>query len=191
MKRAIIVHGWEGFPEEAWFPWLKSELEKRGFEVHVPAMPDASVPVIEKWVPKLAEVVGTPDEETYFIGHSVGVQTILRYLESIDVHVGGVLSVVGWFTLIPESLEDEESKKIAEPWLTRPIDDEKVKRNAGSVSAIFSDNDPFVGLENKEMFEKRLGAETAVLHGKGHLGYSEGYTEVPEVLNAFLKLAGE
>ena len=40
-KRVFIIHGWEGYPEECWFPWLKTEIEKTGFEVVVPNMPDA------------------------------------------------------------------------------------------------------------------------------------------------------
>ena len=28
MKRVFIIHGWDGYPEEGWFPWLKEELEK-------------------------------------------------------------------------------------------------------------------------------------------------------------------
>jgi predicted alpha/beta hydrolase family esterase len=26
-ERVFIIHGWEGYPEEGWFPWLKKELE--------------------------------------------------------------------------------------------------------------------------------------------------------------------
>lgn len=36
MKKAILIHGWEGYPEEGWRPWLKGELEKHGFEVIIP-----------------------------------------------------------------------------------------------------------------------------------------------------------
>ena len=79
-KRVFIVHGWDGYPEEGWFPWLKKELEAKDFEVYVPQLPDAENPRIYKWVPKLAEIVGVPDEQTYFIGHSMGCQTIARYL---------------------------------------------------------------------------------------------------------------
>ena len=32
-KRVFIAHGWDGYPEEGWFPWLKKELETKGFEV--------------------------------------------------------------------------------------------------------------------------------------------------------------
>lgn len=59
-KRVFIIHGWDGYPEEAWFPWLKSQLEQAGFTVEVPAMPQPDEPTIEAWVPKLAEVVGEP-----------------------------------------------------------------------------------------------------------------------------------
>jgi len=32
-KRAFLIHGWAGSPDEGWRPWLKTELEKRGFRV--------------------------------------------------------------------------------------------------------------------------------------------------------------
>ena len=161
----------------------------------VPAMPDAETPVIEKWVSVLVELVGQPDEDTYLIGHSIGVQTIMRYLETVDPAVsspiGGWLGVAGFFKLIPGSLESDEEREIIGPWLERPIDTDKVKRNAKKISTIFSDNDSFVSLDNKELFEERLGAKTVVLNNKGHLGESEGFTEVPEILQAVLELAGE
>ena len=48
--KAFLIHGWEGYPEEEWFPWLKKELKNRGFQVQVPAMPNPEYPKIEKWV---------------------------------------------------------------------------------------------------------------------------------------------
>lgn len=183
MKRAIIVHGWDGFPEECWFPWLKRELEARGFAVSVPQMPEAATPKIELWVPKLAEVIGEPDEELVLIGHSIGVQTILRYLVSIDKKIGGLVAVAGFFSLIPGSIGSADDEAVAEPWLTTPIDTDKAKANAGKVTALFSDNDRFVPLENAEFFKDRLGAETIVLHDRGHMGGSDGVTELPEILD--------
>lgn len=77
-KRVFLIHGWEGYPEEGWRLWLKKELEQRGFKVIMPAMPDTATPTMEKWVPFLTQIVGNPDEQTYFIGHSLGCITILR-----------------------------------------------------------------------------------------------------------------
>lgn len=64
-KRVFLIHGWEGYPEEGWRPWLKKELEGRGFEVFVPAMPDTKNPHLDKWLPHLADLVGKPSENDY------------------------------------------------------------------------------------------------------------------------------
>lgn len=29
-RRAFIIHGWEGYPGEGWFPWLKKEIVEHG-----------------------------------------------------------------------------------------------------------------------------------------------------------------
>lgn len=188
-KRAIIVHGWDGYPEEGWFPWLKRELEKQGFIVTVPQMPNAGTPRIEAWVSHLAEVVGKPDEDTYFVGHSIGCQTILRYLEAIDVKIGGVVLVAGFLDVLT-NLEGEEERAIVKPWLETPIDFEKVKQATDNFVAIFSDNDPFVPLEeNKKMFEEKLGAQVFVENSKGHFsGPTDKCMELPIVLEAVLAL---
>jgi hypothetical protein len=39
------------------------------------------------------------------------------------------------------------------------------------------------------MFEKRLGAETIILNGQGHIGGSDNAKAVPEILDAVTKLA--
>ena len=44
MNRVIIIHCWEGYPEYCWYPQTKKELEKEGFEVRVPEMPETISP---------------------------------------------------------------------------------------------------------------------------------------------------
>jgi uncharacterized protein len=184
--RVFIIHGWEGFPEEGWFPWLKNELQKKGIEVQVPHMPDADVPTIEKWVAHLSSIVGTPDEQTYFVGHSIGCQTILRYVETIpsQVKIGGVVLVAGFFTLT--NLEDEKAQEIARPWLTRPIDCKKVLSHTERITAIFSDNDLYVPLENVKLFEERLHPKIIIQKQQGHFSGSNGITELPAVLQELI-----
>ncbi len=184
MKRAFIIHGWYGSPQDAWFPWLKAQLETRGYAVFVPQMPEPNEPKIERWVPELARVVGSSQPSDIFIGHSIGVQTILRYLAAEQAAVYGLISVAGWFTLTRENLEDGE-ERIAEPWLSTPIVTESIKRHTKKIVALFSDDDPYVGQENMELFRKRLGAEIILLPGLRHIGGDEGITEVPELFHFF------
>jgi len=54
-KRVYIVHGWGGSPKNDWVPWAKKELEKSGFLVYTPKMPDTENPKINVWVPYLAK----------------------------------------------------------------------------------------------------------------------------------------
>lgn len=185
MKKVIIVHGWGGFPEEGWFPWLKNELEKRGFEVQIPAMPETNNPKIEAWVSYLSNIVGEVDENTFFVGHSIGCQTILRYLEKLpeDKKVGGVVFVAGWFTLMNFQPGEEE---IAKSWLETLINFEKVKKHTEKFVAIFSDNDDVVPQNNKDLFEQRLGAKTILENNKGHFSGGDNIKELPSALEEIL-----
>lgn len=194
-KRVFIIHGWEGYSEEGWFPWLKKELEQRGFEVFVPQMPDADNPRIEKWVPFLANLVGEPDENTYFVGHSIGCQAILRYLETLEnKKICGAVFVAGWFDLaeftyleFPEY--EQDSREIAKPWIETLINFERVKKSAKKFVAIFSDNDPYVDLNNKKVFEKELGAEIIIENNKKHFRETDGVKELPIVLESILRMS--
>lgn len=190
MKRVFIIHGWDGYPEEGWFPWLKQELESRGFSVQVPSMPHPENPTIQDWVSFVAHVVGEPDEHTYLVGHSMGTQTILRYLEDLPAgkKIGGAVLVAGFFELMGLG---EEGQEIAKPWLETPIDCAKVKQHVDRFVAIFSDDDPFVSLRNKELMQERLGAKTVMETGKGHFSGDDGVQELPSALQAVLALVGE
>lgn len=38
-KQALILQGWYQKPNSNWYPWLKKELEKRGYKVFLPDLP--------------------------------------------------------------------------------------------------------------------------------------------------------
>lgn len=191
MKRFFIIHGWSGYPEECWFMWLKKELEKKGFEAYVPQMPNAGEPKIEEWVSFLSELVENPDGETYFVAHSIGCQTVMRYLERLpeEKKIGGTLFVGGWFNLIEETSYDvEEDREVARPWIETPIDFEKVRIRTDNILAIFSDNDQFVPLSDSDLFKQRLNAKIIILNNKKHMGADAGLTEFPEVLDNLMEM---
>ncbi len=190
MKRVFIIHGWDGYPEENWFPWLKRELEAGGFEVFVPQLPAPDLPEITSWVSKLYQTVGTPDEQTFFVGHSIGCQTIVRYLESLPegVKVGGAVFVAGFFKRLTNLEDDEDVRETAKQWLETPVDFTKAKTHISKSVAVFSDDDTYVPLDNQDDFRDRLGSKIIIEHGKGHFNTKAGVTELPVVLEELLKM---
>ena len=189
MKRVIIVHGWEGSPKEGWFPWLKKELEFRGFKVEVPEMPNSDEPNIKAWVDYLNKVAGEVDEKTYFVGHSMGCQTIMRYIEEMPKyeHIGGAVFVAGWFNL--KGLQTNLEKEIAKPWLETEINFDKVRKHTHKFVEIMSDNDEYVSLTDAELFERKLNAKVIIERNMGHFSGEDGVKELPVVLNKLLEIS--
>lgn len=155
MKRAFIIHGWASHPQDGWFPWLKLELEQRGYAVTIPAMPHPLVPTIKDWVAAVTKSVGEPDVETLFIGHSIGCQTVLRYLETVKRPVFGAVFVAGWFEL--KELGNAVQRAGAKPWVETPIGFVEINKVLPRSVAIFSDEDRYVDIRTNEvLFRKYL-----------------------------------
>lgn len=185
--KIFIVHGWDGSPDGDWIPWVAAELKARGHEVHALAMPHPERPTIAEWVLALAGAVGTPDEQTFFIGHSIGCQTIMRYAETLTTTTGGAIFVAGWFTLT--NLENEGAEKIAAPWMQTPINFKDVVATLPHITAVLSTDDQFVPLhENQKIFTKKLHAKIIQLPNAGHITADDGYTQLPKLLEEFDRL---
>ncbi len=183
-KKVYMIHGWEGSSKDNWFPWLKKELEnkKPNVEIHVFDMPNSEHPKIEEWVGYLEENIKDVDEHTYFIGHSIGCQTIIRFLEKLHKHkrIGGCIFVAGFFDLL--NLEPEEFK-IAHPWITSPIDSSRVLDHCNRFLALFSKDDPEVHIDEAKKFKEKFGAKIVIMDGKGHFEDEKQ----PELLNEVLR----
>jgi predicted alpha/beta hydrolase family esterase len=172
-KRVFIIHGWDGYPEEGIFPWLKPE--------------------IKTWVAFLAKQVGVPNENTFFFGHSIGAQTILRYLESLpeNMKVGGAVFLAGWTNLTNEAYETEEDHQIAKPWLETPLDWKKIKTHTNKFVGIFSEDDPLVPFSESTIFANNLGAKIIIEQNKEHFSGNGGIKELLSALESVLEIAGE
>ena len=184
MNKIYIVHCWDGKKNDGWYPWIDSKLSNKDNKVYRFNMPNTANPKIEEWVSFLDKQVNNLDDKTYFIGHSIGCQTIMRYLETKDIcKIGGILFVAPWLNLLDYAISDEESYNTAKPWLTKPINFEKIKKFTNNIHCIFSDNDYFVSLEQKDKFEKLLSAKTIVVKEKGHISQDDDVYELDEILD--------
>lgn len=185
-ERVFIIHGWSGSPDEPLLKWLREELESKDIDVVALKMPETDEPKVNYWINFLAKEVGGIDEGTYFIGHSMGCQAIMRYLEMVkgNKRAGGAVFIAPWLHL---TNLDEDDVSIAKPWLEE-INLENVKRKANEYVAIFSDNDPFVPLSDAEIFKDKLEAKIIIEKNKGHFSEDDGVLSSKTVLKEVLGL---
>ncbi len=131
------------------------------------------------------------DENLYLVGHSMGCQAIARYLETLsgDVKIRGAVFVAGFFKRLTNIGTDENSQETEKHWLGTPIDFKKVRLHLPQSAAIFSDNDPYVPLENQEEFRDELGSEIFVLENQGHFsGPGDNCMAIPLVKELLVKM---
>jgi uncharacterized protein len=186
--RAFIIHGYLSYPEEAWLPWMKRALEEKGCVVALPAMPRPDHPVIQEWLEFITQLIGEPNPDTILVGHSMGVQAVLRYLETLGAAgkaVGKTLLVAGSFPLARSAAVAADIPPVLVPWFTTGIDAAKVKQAAGRCSVILSNNDPYLdSAQAAATFREKLGANVVIVPGGGHFNEDDKLTELPPALDA-------
>lgn len=177
MKNAIILHAMDDSPINHWYPWLKSQLEQKGYEVLVPQLPEDNNPKIDIWVPFILKR-GKFTKETVIIGHSAGAAVILSILEELKLKINQAILVAG-FSFYPGG---NGILKPAYDW-------EKIKSNVGEMIFINSDNDPFGhnDVRGRMMLEmlNMPGGIQIIMKGQGHMGadeFNQPYKEFPLLL---------
>lgn len=172
MSNIFIIHGTGGNPEENWFPWLKAELEKFGHKVFVPLFPTPEGQNLNNWLEVLNKYQADINEETIFIGHSLGAPFILNFLARRDKPIKAAFLIAGFINdlNIPEfqALISSFVKDFA--W-------EKIKNNCRQFFVIYSDNDPYVSLQKAQEVSDSLQVEPLIITGAGHFNKASGYTK--------------
>lgn len=183
MKRAVLIHAWDESPQSCWYQWLKGELENRGYDVTVPSMPDPSAPKVEPWVATLKQLLPNPDADTLLIGHSVGCQTILRYLAELPEgrNIGQAIFIAPWTHLVGL---DEESQQVAKPWRETTLDWNAARAHCPKFTAFFSDDDQWVPASEEQVFRDSLHADARMFHRMGHFDSVDRLPEILEVVDA-------
>jgi len=176
MKTAVIIHGWGGYPEGNWFPWLKAHLEQRGYAVLVPAMPNTDAPDSEEWLQKLQEVLPKPDQDVLIIGHSLGCITALRYAAMLQAEqkLHKIILVSGFIRTLGNPLTNG--------FFTEELDCDAVSQHVSEIIVISSDNDPYISGEETNFLIDSLHPTFLMLHEAGHINAASGHTELPEIL---------
>lgn len=175
MKKVFMIHGLEGTPNGGWRSWLMNELQKIDIYACSLSMPNEVNPICDEWVEEINRVVNrNKEDEIYLIGHSLGVPTILHFLEKTDAKISGVILVSG-----PSKKIDIE--KISH-FVDKPLDFGTIQSNCKNFSVIHGDDDPVVPLGDAGFLSEKLNCDLVIVHEGKHLNGSAGFTQLPECL---------
>jgi predicted alpha/beta hydrolase family esterase len=174
MEKALILEGWYNTPQDNWYPWLKKELEKKGYEVFVPDLPTihTNLPDMKKQI-KFIENFLKISKDTIIIGHSLGAVLALRLAEKYKY--AKMFLIAGWDfdDLTPEH-------KLFWP---NKIDHSKIKNNVKDIFVFSSDNDPYTTAITARGMSKRLRGKFVLVKGACHFSEKEGgITKIPQLL---------
>lgn len=185
MKKVFMIHGFQGEPNGGWRPWLMGELAKKDIYACALPMPTPDKPKKDEWIKKILDEVGTPNEEIFLVGHSLGSPAILRYLEKLEdtQKIGGAILVSG-----PVNLIEKEGYDYVNKFLNSGFGFEKIKRVCSNFVVIHGDNDPNVPLSDAEEVSKKLNCELIKIPSGKHLAGHDGVFELPVALEALEKM---
>lgn len=120
---------------------------------------------------------------------SLATVLILRYLQTKKIDkIGGILFVAPWLDLLPKAIKDEDSYNTAYSWIHTDINFDKIKSITNNINCIFSNDDYFVSLHQKEKFEDLLNAKTIVVNNKGHICAEDGVNQLLEIYDKTLEM---
>jgi len=178
MKNALILHGTDGDPESNWFPWLKKKLETRGYKVWTPLLPGNHTPNREVYNDYLFSN-GWDFTDGILVGHSSGAVSVLNMLmDERCPEVRLAIMVSAWKSGIPGRYEPDNTQFVN---LFPPdgFNFETIKRKAGKIAFVHSDDDPYCPIEQARYLADKLDAPLTTIHKGWHLG--SGFNELPEV----------
>src|SRR3989344_3386873 len=176
VKRFVLLHGREATPDDNFWPWIKTELEARGYEVQMPALPNTNEPGDEEQA-DYAEQHCTFDEHTAVIGHSFGGIVALRLLErGHKVHRVTFVSapVSGKFL-------DTKVRASVTAAAKKGFDYKKIKKSANGFVVLYDSTDKVVPVSDAQTLSGELGC--LLMQGRGTEMHFSGKRE-PDVLMA-------
>lgn len=178
MKIIFIPGNGGGNPTtDYWFPYLKDEFEKRGFEVISKPFPDSYLARQSRWLPYI-EKLGA-DNNTVLIGHSSGAIAAMRYTERNKI-LGSVL-VSGYHTDLHHPME------VVSGYFKTPWGWEAIKKNQTFIIQFNSSDDDFIPIEEARFLHEKLQSDYVEFTDRNHFfqnTFPEVVTKVIEKIKA-------
>ncbi len=189
----VIFHGAFGSPESNWFPELKEKLEALGQEVIVPKFPVedwedvnkkdkeyiSNIQTLDTWLKVFDNVYKTfkKNEKLVFIGHSLGPLFILYVASKYNLMLDSGIFVSPFLIELP----DWQFNSVNKTFYKKDWNWEKMQKLIPLSYVLYSDNDPYVPINQSKEFAQNLGSSQILVRSAGHLNSEVNLNEFPLV----------
>ncbi|EOQ62006.1 hypothetical protein F935_02781 [Acinetobacter calcoaceticus ANC 3811] len=185
MRQIFVLHGYSASIDDHWFLDLKHQIEDEHTTVTLIPFPDSEHPDVEAWQKVLDQQIPTVDEKTYFIAHSLGVITLLHFLQRHDYqNMGGMILVSGFSGFISDS-------SVLNSYITKSKIDTNYFKSIKKKLVYLSDNDDLVPPKLTIQLAKEIDAPYITVPNGGHFLGREGYTEFPQLVGSLKEMLND
>lgn len=183
MKRAVILHAFEQTSKSHWYPWLKGQLEERGYEVWAPDMPNNAHPNARETTNFLLANKNWNFKGSLIIGHSWGAVQIMHLLQNLldDQKVKSAVLVSAYTSDIVDKFE--WARPLSGLFM-EPFEFNKIKTAANKIVFVHGDDDPYCDPKQARWLAEQLNSEYISIKGGKHFSTSSdpAYTEFPKLI---------
>ena len=178
MKRALILHAMDQSSQGHWYPWLKTELEKRDYQVWVPNLPHTHNPDTREMTAFLVDNKDWDFSNNLIIGHSSGSVEVLYLLQALSVKVKTAVLVSSFDKAVP-GMEEQHALVFQ-----HPFDFKKIASSAEKLLFVHGDDDPWCPVAGAKHLADETGGELILVPGGKHFSTSldPSYTRFPALL---------
>ena len=178
MSTVVIVHGSFASKDCNWFPWLKGALGEG--TVIAPQFPfGVGKQAFGSWEKLLASL--PVDENTVFIGHSIGAVFLCKFLLKNKASVNKCILISGFNNFYSRNIDYDA---VNESFFVNENILPEIKKLVGKIICIYGDDDPYLPKELLEDFANAVTNKNdiEVIKGGGHINSESGYTKLPQIL---------
>ncbi|NUF23268.1 serine hydrolase family protein [Acinetobacter oleivorans] len=185
MRQIFVLHGYSASIDDHWFLDLKHQIEDEHTTVTLIPFPDSEHPDVEAWQKVLDQQIPKVDENTYFVAHSLGVITLLHFLQRHEYqNIGGMILVSGFSGFISDS-------SVLNSYITKSKVDTNDFKGIKKKLVYLSDNDDLVPPKLTIELAKEIDAPYITVPNGGHFLGREGYTKFPQLVDSLKEMLND
>lgn len=191
----IMFHGSFLGPQDAWFPYLKTSLERLNQNVVSEQFPvenwakasklknfsSLTKQSLNSWIRKFTDLSKTfaKKGKICFIGHSLAPLFLLHIVDKYNIELDSAIFVSPFLNkLFTLPVVDYVNRT----FYKTDFDFKKLKKLISTTHVIYSDNDPYVKLNYPIDFAQKMESSLIMVKGAGHFNAESKFYSFPLVL---------